>query len=108
MDNEQYEDLDIIVVTDEDGKEIEFELLDRYETDEDVYVAITEFHDSTEEIIEASYEVIFLKVVYDENDNEMLEEIQDKMEYEQISDIMMARIEEKYEIEYFDENSIEQ
>ena len=102
MDNEQYYEPDIISVTDENGEEIEFELLERYETDEDVYVAITEFHDETEDIIDASYEVIVLKVVNDEDGNEYLEEIQDEKEYEQVSDILMGMIEEKYEIEYFD------
>lgn len=101
MENEFYEP-DVLVVTDEDGKEFEFELLDRYETDEDVYVAITEFHDTAEDVIDDSYEIIFLKVVYDEDGNEMLEEIQDEMEYEQISDIMMTNIEKKFDIEYFE------
>ena len=34
--------------------------------------------------------------------NEYLEEIQDDMEYEQVSDILMAKVEEKYEVEYFE------
>lgn len=102
MDNEELYEPDVLVVTDENGEEIEFELLDRYETDEDVYVAITEFHDDAQDIIDASYEVIFLKVVYDEDGNEMLEEIQDEMEFEQISDIMMTNIEKKFDVEYFE------
>ena len=101
MDNEIYEP-DIISVTDEDGNEILFELLERYETDEDVYVAITEYRDDKEEIVEADFEVIILKVVEDENGDEYLEEIQDEMEYEQVSDILMAKVEEKYEVEYFE------
>ena len=102
MDNEELYNPDIISVTDEDGNEIEFELLERYETDDSVYVAITEYRDDDEEIVEADYEVIILKVVEDANGDEYLEEIQDEMEYEQISDILMAKIEEKYEVEYFD------
>ena len=42
---------DIISVTDDNGNEILFELLERYETDEDVYVAITEYRDDAEEIV---------------------------------------------------------
>ena len=102
MDNEELYNPDIISVTDEDGNEIEFELLERYETDDSVYVAITEYRDDAEEIVEADYEVIILKVVEDANGDEYLEEIQDEMEYEQVSDILMAKIEEKYEVEYFD------
>ena len=102
MDNENIYEPDIISVTDEDGNEILFELLERYETDDDVYVAITEYRDDAEEIVEADYEVIILKVVEDNDGNEYLEEIQDDMEYEQVSDILMSKVEEKYDVEYFE------
>ena len=102
MDNENIYEPDIISVTDENGNEILFELLERYETDDDVYVAITEYRDDDEEIVEADYEVIILKVVEDDNGDEYLEEIRDDMEYEQVSDILMAKVEEKYEVEYFE------
>lgn len=102
MSNEEYYEPDLLSVSDEDGNEIVFELLERYETDEDVYVAITEYHDTDIEIVEADYEVIILKVVNDDDGNEYLEEIQDEMEYEQISDILMAKVEEKYDVEYFE------
>ena len=102
MENEEIYEPDLLSVTDEDGNEIVFELLERYETDDDVYVAITEYHDTDEEIVDADYEVIILKVVEDENGDEYLEEIQDEMEYEQISDILMAKVEEKFDVEYFE------
>ncbi len=93
---------DILSVTDDDGNEILFELLERYETDEDVYVAITEYHDESEDIVEADFEVLILKVSEDDNGDEYLEEIQDEMEFEQISDILMAKVEEKFDVEYFE------
>lgn len=102
MENEEIYEPDIISVTDEEGNEILFELLERYETDNDVYVAITEYRDDDEEIVEADFEVIILKVVEDENGDEYLEEISDDMEYEQVSDILMAKVEEKYDVEYFE------
>lgn len=102
MENEEMYEPDLLSVTDEDGNEIVFELLERYETDEDVYVAITEYHDVAEEIVEADYEVIILKVVEDENGDEFLEEIQDEMEYEQVSDILMTMVEKKFDVEYFE------
>jgi len=102
MDNEELYMPDIISVTDEDGNEIEFELLERYETDDSVYVAITEYRDDDEDIVEADFEVIILKVAEDDDGNEYLEEIQDEMEYEQVSDILMSMVEEKYEVEYFE------
>ena len=83
--NELYEP-DLISVTDDDGNEIVFELLERYETDDDVYVAITEYHDEAEEIVEADNEVIILKVL-EENGEEYLAEIEDEMEFEQVYDL---------------------
>lgn len=102
MENDELYMPDIISVTDEDGNEIEFELLERYETEDAVYVAITEYRDDDIEIVEADFEVIILKVVEDNDGNEYLEEIQDEMEYEQVSDILMSMVEEKYEVEYFE------
>ena len=79
-DNKELYEPDLISVTDDDGNEIVFELLERYETDDDVYVAITEYHDEAEEIVEADNEVIILKVL-EENGEEYLAEIEDEMEY---------------------------
>lgn len=101
-DNKFYEP-DILSVTDDNGNEILFELLERYETEDNVYVAITEYHDDAEEIVEADFEVIILKVV-EEDGEEYLAEIEDEDEYEQVSDILMAKVEENYEVEYFDPN----
>ena len=102
MANEEMYEPDIISVNDEDGNEILFELLERYETDDDGYVAITEYRDDDEDIVEADFEVIILKVVTDDNGDEYLEEIQDEMEYEQVSDILMSKVEEKFDVEYFE------
>ena len=100
MSEELYEP-DIISVNDEDGNEILFELLERYETDDDVYVAITRYYDTDEEIVEGDYEVIILKVINDGGE-EYLVEIDDEMEYEQVSDILMQMVEDKYDVEYFE------
>jgi len=108
MDNEKdFYEPDILSVTDDNGNEILFELLERYETENNVYVAITEFHDDAEEIVEADYEVIILKVL-EENGEEYLAEIEDEQEYEEISEILMAKVEDKFEVEYFDPNQTEQ
>ena len=96
--NEEYYEPDIISVTDDDGNELLFELLERYETDNDVYVAITKYNETDEDIVDGDYEVITLKVETDDNGDEYLVE----MEYEQISDILMQKIEEKFDVEYFE------
>lgn len=100
-DKEELYEPDIISVTDENGNEILFELLERYETDDNVYVAITRYYETDEEIVDGDYEVVILKVENDGGD-EYLAEIEDEMEFEQISDILMAKVEEKYDVEYFE------
>lgn len=92
---------DIISVTDENGDEILFELLERYEDDGGVYVAITEYRDDDEEIVDGDYEVIILKVIND-GDDEFLEEIEDEAEFNRVSDILMKMVEEQYDVEYYD------
>lgn len=92
---------DIISVTDENGEEILFELLERYENGGNVYVAITEYRDDDEEIVDGDYEVIILKVIND-GDDEFLEEIEDEDEFNRISDILMKMVEEQYDVEYYD------
>lgn len=59
--NEEYYEPDIISVTDDDGNELLFELLERYETDDDVYVAITKYNETDEDIVDGDFEVITLK-----------------------------------------------
>ncbi len=100
-DKELYEP-DIISVTDENGEEILFELLERYEDENGVYVAITEYRDDEEEIIDGDYEVIILKVIND-GDEEYLEEIEDENEFNRVSDILMKMVEEQYDVEYYDD-----
>lgn len=101
MADEEYYEPDIISVSDEDSNEILFELLERYETDDNVYVAITRYYDTDEEIVDGDYEVIILKVD-NEDGEEFLVEIEDEDEYEQVSDILMGMVEKKYDVEYFE------
>lgn len=108
MDNEKdYYEPDIISVTDDNGEEILFELLERYENGGNTYVAITEYRDDAEEIVEADYEVLILKVLEDDG-NEYLSEIENEDEFNQVSDVLMKMVEEKFEVEYFDPEDTEQ
>lgn len=108
MDNEKdYYEPDIISVTDDNGDEILFELLERYENGGNTYVAITEYRDDAEEIVEADYEVLILKVLEDDG-NEYLSEIENEDEFNEVSEILMKMVEEKFEVEYFDPEDTEQ
>lgn len=108
MDNEKdYYEPDIISVTDDNGDEILFELLERYENGGNTYVAITEYRDDAEEIVEADYEVLILKVLEDDG-NEYLSEIENEDEFNEVSEVLMKMVEEKFEVEFFDPEDVEQ
>ncbi len=88
---------DIITVTDDDGTEHIFEELDRIESDDDKrYVALLPVYDDAEEILEGDGEVIILEVVEDENGETFLQQIADEEEFDEIGEIMMKRINEKF------------
>ena len=88
------EETNLVVLTDEDGKEIEFEHIDTMEMDGETYLAFIPAALSVEE----EAEVVVLKVSEVDNE-EMLVSIDDEAELMKAFDAFMARIEETYEIE---------
>lgn len=108
MAEEEYYEPDILSVSDEDGNELLFELLERYETDEDVYVAIARYYEDDDDIVNADNEVNILKVENDDDGNEFLVEIDNEIEFEQIYDILMAKVEQKYDVEYYEPDEYDQ
>ena len=96
---------DIITVTDDDGTEHIFEELDRIESDDDKrYVALLPVYDDAEEILEGDGDIIILEVVEDESGETFLQQIADEEEFDEIGEIMMKRIKEKFG---FDEDDSE-
>lgn len=89
---------DIVSVTDENGVEHIFEELDRVETDDARYVALTPYYDEASEIIEDDGELIILKVV-EEDGETYLEPIEDETEFDEIGEIFEKRLSELYELE---------
>ena len=89
MDNEDIfddEEFPILVLVDEDGEEHEFELLAELEIEDQSYrvlipAAGEEEFDEDEEV-----EVVILKVVFDEEGNEFLADIEDDEEWEKVAD----------------------
>lgn len=89
---------DIVSVTDENGVEHIFEELDRVETDDARYVALTPYYDEASEIIDDDGELIILKVV-EEDGETYLEPIEDEAEFDEIGEIFEKRLSELYELE---------
>lgn len=78
------DEAEIFLLTDETGKESQFELIDEAEMDGNVYYAMVP-------VEENSNEYVILKVVTDENGEDILETVDDDDEFEKIADIFDDR-----------------
>ncbi len=83
---------EVFTLTDEHGKESQFELIGTTEQNGITYMAMTPIEENTDEYV-------ILKVVTDENGEDMLETIDDDDEFEKIADIFddMLFSEEDYD-----------
>ncbi|MBO8159810.1 DUF1292 domain-containing protein [Thermosyntropha sp.] len=92
MSNEEFfeEEFPVLVLVDEEGVEHEFELLAELEIDDETYrVLIPLFGEEDSEEVE----VVILKVVYDEEGNEFLSDIEDDEEWEKVADAWQELVE---------------
>ena len=92
-------DPDIVTVVDDDGKEHEFEVLDRIEADDDKkYIAMIPVFEGGEDVLDDSGELIILRVV-EENGETYLEPIEDEDEFDEIGKIFEDRLSEMFEFD---------
>ena len=98
-------DPDIVTVVDDDGKEHQFEVLDRIEDDGDKkYIAMIPVFDGSEDLLDDSGELIILRVL-EENGDTILEPIEDEDEFNEIGKIFEERLSDVFE---FDEDGDEE
>lgn len=95
--NQEYNP-DILTLTDEEGKEFSFELLDSIETDDGRYVALMPTYQTAEEILSENGELVILKVM-EVDGEDMFEEIEDDDEYDTIADCFIDRLQDLFEID---------
>lgn len=74
------EEVEIYTLTDEDGKESDFELIGSTVIDEITYMAMAP-------VDEDSDEYVILKMIKDENGEDMLETIENDDEFDKVADI---------------------
>ncbi len=89
---------DIVTLSDDDGNEYTFEILDAVETDESRYLALLPVHDDPQKLLDDSGELVIVRVS-EENGEEYFEEIEDDDEYETIADAFIDRLQDAFEIE---------
>ncbi len=88
---------DIITLSDDDGKEYTFEVLDAVETDDARYLALLPVHSDPQALLDDSGELVIVKVE-EENGEEFFSEIEDDDEYEMIADAFIDRLQNAFEI----------
>ncbi len=95
---------DIIVLTDEEGVEHSFELVDTLDLDGNEYVALVTTLDDSNDILEDDGNLVIMKIVATEGEEEILEIIEDDDEFEKVSEIFMERLSDLFEFDGDDED----
>lgn len=90
------DDREIFTLTDEEGNEHEFELMDVMEENGTVYYALVPYNEEPETLIEEDTELVILRVG-EENGEEFLATIDNDEEYERIGNIFIDRISRMFE-----------
>ena len=95
---------EIFTLTDEEGNEQEFELMDIMEENGTIYYALLPYLDSPDAKLEEDAELVVLKVG-EENGEEFLATIDNDEEYERIGAIFIERITKMFEEDADDEEN---
>jgi uncharacterized protein YrzB (UPF0473 family) len=88
----------LITLLDDEGKEHEFEHLATLEYNEESYVALVPSYETPAESLEGDGELVILKVVTDENGDELLASIEDDTEFEAVAKEFEKLLDDEYEI----------
>jgi uncharacterized protein YrzB (UPF0473 family) len=101
-------EIEVYTLTDEDGKESDFELIGRHESDGQSYVALVPIGEDGEEIDDDEEGgFVILKVVEEENGEEGFVEIEDDEEFDRIADIFEDELFEDMDYDGDEEESEE-
>lgn len=89
---------DLVSLTDDNGNEYNFEVLDAIETDTGRYLAMLPTYDDPQKMLEDSGELVIVKVG-EEDGEEYYYEIEDDDEYEMVAEAFVERLEDYFEID---------
>ena len=88
---------DIVNLTDDEGNEYTFEVLDAIESDDGRYLAMLPIYEDPQKALEDSGELVIVKVI-EEDGEEVLIPIEDDDEYEFVADAFIERLQDLFEI----------
>lgn len=97
MDNEYGND--ILTLTDEDGNELEFEVIATLELDGQNYVAMTEVFDDPAKMLESDGQLIVMKFLEDNTGDTVLVTLDSNEELTRVVHEFEKILEEEYEID---------
>lgn len=95
--NEEDYEPELLTLTDDDGKEYTFEILDEIEENGQFYIALVPSFDTPEDILNTDGELVILREVF-EGDEVFYDDITNEKELEKISSIFVSRLQDYYEI----------
>lgn len=98
--DEQLDDYspDLITLTDEDGKEFSFEVIDAADYNDERYRAVVPYAEDSTEQLEEDANLIIMRVG-EEDGEEYLDVVDDDEELYEVSDMFARRLEELYDID---------
>lgn len=89
---------DLVTLSDDEGNEFTFEILDEIDSDDNHYVAMLPVYDDPKDMMEDADPLVIMKLV-SEADGDFFDEIQDENEFAKVADIFAARLSEVFDIE---------
>ena len=89
---------DLVTLSDDEGNEFTFEVLDETDVDGNHYVAMLPVYDDPKDMTEDADPLIIMKQV-SETDGDFFDEIVDENEFAKVADIFAARLSEVFDIE---------
>ncbi len=90
---------DIIVLTDEEGNELQFEVIAAVELDGETYLGLVEIFDDPQKMIESDAQLIIMKQVEDNSGELTLVTLDSNEELEKVVREFEKVLEEEYEID---------
>lgn len=89
---------DIITLSDEDGKEFNFEVIDAADYNGERYMAVVPYAEDSAEMLEEDANLIIMKVQAD-GDEEYLDVVDDDEELVEVGNMFAQRLAEVYDID---------
>ena len=89
---------DILTLTDEDGKEFSFEVIDAADFNDERYLAVVPYAEDSKEKLEEDASLIIMRVS-EEDGEEYLDVVDDDEELYEVSELFAHRLVELYDID---------